>query len=802
MSVRVLTAPPSPLPHVPYPGIQEFRFVDQEIFAARDAEIWELVSNVTLYSAVLLYGDSGVGKSSLINAGLLPEVLEENYRPDRLRVQPYARREIKVEKIEAVGGEHPVFLPSNFTPGEADDDSGDTLSGSESFELSLSDFRSQLGQMRSFGDQEGLDPFVAPEGSRPLLIFDQFEEFITLFEEARRGGPDAQATIAQEQALQVQREILKTLVDLVQGKKFPVTVIFSFREDYLAKLSMLFDICPELFSQSQRLVPPTFEELAAIIRAPFDTDTLRKHFLGSQKLKVAGSELSESLAQRISSALERHSEGEPVNLTELQIVCQRLWKSGSPENLFKKGIDNILTDYAEGVLLSLPDELKEGAIGLLSHMVTGSNTRNIISEPDLLHRTTAHVDVSDAQLLHTLDLLRERQLIRRERRRSLHFYELTSEYFVRLITTEVAERAAIEETAKARNERHELAERRAQSIREYRQARRVKRFARVFALLCGVVLILGGVLSYIYQRYLNSERQREVERRTAEARIQAERERNDKYQVVIKAIAGETDELRLEALMQMKQWVKDRDMPPNYAMLLLAAQSTTENVEIKKAALELLAQAIETDPTLAQSIDAVAQKDTALAQKLPPRFYIHIADESQRGLARKLGEALTSKGWVVPGIEGVSGIAPVWDNELRFFRKSDESTPEFAEIKSVLRQATNSNWNSAYVRGYETSQKVGAGTFELWFAAPTGRLAVSFEDAEGNVSKPTLTFQPTVGSGGVQFKSRSSTISVPPGDYEITISAPGHKPITRKLFIRAGEQVNWPMVTLEKEGGI
>jgi len=85
-----------PLPAEPYRGIRPFRFVDQRIFAARTEETWELLSNVTLYRAVLLYGASGTGKSSLINAGLLPQVLREEQVPERIRVQPLAGREFKI----------------------------------------------------------------------------------------------------------------------------------------------------------------------------------------------------------------------------------------------------------------------------------------------------------------------------------------------------------------------------------------------------------------------------------------------------------------------------------------------------------------------------------------------------------------------------------------------------------------------------------------------------------------------------------------------------------------------------------
>ena len=101
-----------PIPESPYPGIEPFRFMDQQIFAARDDEIWDLQSSITIYRAVLVYGDSGTGKSSLINAGLIPKILDEDYVPDRLRVQPRAGKEIKVERIMSERGRtaHPFCL--------------------------------------------------------------------------------------------------------------------------------------------------------------------------------------------------------------------------------------------------------------------------------------------------------------------------------------------------------------------------------------------------------------------------------------------------------------------------------------------------------------------------------------------------------------------------------------------------------------------------------------------------------------------------------------------------------------------
>src|SRR5438876_1257286 len=364
--VQAMTAVPTPpLPDEPYRGIEPFRFVDHQIFTARGDETWALLSNITLHRAVLLYCASGTGKSSLINAGLLPRALRENYVPDRLRVQPFAGREIKVERIRMSGGEkQAAYLSSNFAPPQSD-------ASSESIELSLAAFRARLEEFRLKTSETESALLRVPPSPRPLLIFDQFEEFITLFEEAQRVGTDAETRLALEQVPAAQQEILATLVELIQDETLPIKIIFSFRDDYLAKLSLLFDYCPELLDQSQRLLPPSIEALPQIIRAPFTDPALKAHFL--KQRGGMGSELSEPLAQKIADELGRRSEGGTANLTELQIVCQRLWQASDPEKLFAKdGIEGLLKDYGAGVFRHLTPELRNAAVALLSHMITAS----------------------------------------------------------------------------------------------------------------------------------------------------------------------------------------------------------------------------------------------------------------------------------------------------------------------------------------------------------------------------------------------------------------------------------------------
>ena len=58
----------------PYVGPRPFDSEDHQIFFGRDTEVRELQALVSAYADVLLFAQSGAGKSSLINAGLIPSL--------------------------------------------------------------------------------------------------------------------------------------------------------------------------------------------------------------------------------------------------------------------------------------------------------------------------------------------------------------------------------------------------------------------------------------------------------------------------------------------------------------------------------------------------------------------------------------------------------------------------------------------------------------------------------------------------------------------------------------------------------
>ncbi len=73
-----------------YPGAQPFSTTQEDIFFGREHDIESLYRLIRLEPLVVLYAKSGLGKSSLLNAGVVPEVLKDGkYLPVNIRFNAY-----------------------------------------------------------------------------------------------------------------------------------------------------------------------------------------------------------------------------------------------------------------------------------------------------------------------------------------------------------------------------------------------------------------------------------------------------------------------------------------------------------------------------------------------------------------------------------------------------------------------------------------------------------------------------------------------------------------------------------------
>jgi hypothetical protein len=81
----------------------------------------------------------------------------------------------------------------------------------------------------------------------PLLIFDQFEELVTLFEENPKDEERFQS------ARGARADIEQLLCQLLLQDPLPLKIVFGFRDDYLARITPLFLRIPNLMDQGVRL---------------------------------------------------------------------------------------------------------------------------------------------------------------------------------------------------------------------------------------------------------------------------------------------------------------------------------------------------------------------------------------------------------------------------------------------------------------------------------------------------------------------------------------------------------------------
>jgi tetratricopeptide (TPR) repeat protein len=156
-------APPGPeTTNRPFVGPRPFESADQLLFFGREREAEDLVSLLVTQSEVLLYAASGAGKTSLLNASLIPKLREKH----RFDVLDPAR-----VKGEMPRGVDPAGAPNIFMFNALLHMAGKQADPVALQTATLASFLAARGRPR------GKDETPVPR----LVIFDQFEEILTSY---------------------------------------------------------------------------------------------------------------------------------------------------------------------------------------------------------------------------------------------------------------------------------------------------------------------------------------------------------------------------------------------------------------------------------------------------------------------------------------------------------------------------------------------------------------------------------------------------------------------------------------------
>ncbi len=228
-------------PESPWLGLRSFTEETQRYFFGRTAELQEIFERVLHKPLTVLFGQSGLGKTSLIQAGLTPKLREAGLLPVSIRVRyDEDAPAVALQMIEALG---------EALRSVGREDLAAVCLGPSDLWLLLHD------------PECGLIGEDGAAAVRPVFIFDQFEEIFTLGASRRHIAESFRETIAvivenrMPRDVRAQIETDDELADRVNYQAHPAKVLLSLREDFLHLLERWRWQLPALMDNRMELRP-------------------------------------------------------------------------------------------------------------------------------------------------------------------------------------------------------------------------------------------------------------------------------------------------------------------------------------------------------------------------------------------------------------------------------------------------------------------------------------------------------------------------------------------------------------------
>jgi tetratricopeptide (TPR) repeat protein len=471
----------------PWLGLASFTEESRAYFYGREDEVAELARRVQRKLLTVLFGQSGLGKTSILRAGLVPRLRAQGYCPVYVRIDygrdaPPPAEQIKQAILRASGSSGQWTQVGVAVAGE-----------------SLWEFLHHRDDV--LHDESGAT-------LTPLLIFDQFEEIFTLGQTDDFGRERA-AQFIEDLANLVENRPPKSLEarleqDELAAERFDFArsdyrVLIALREDYLAHLEGLKGTMPSITQNRMRLARMTGQQALAAVTGP------------------GGSLVSEEVAAAIVRFVAGGTElvNAEVEPSLLSLICRELNDARIAQGRREISVDlldgthaGILRDFYERALADQPAAVRRV---IEDELLTESGFRENVAEERLRSSFAAAGATPDA-----LALLVNRRLLRIEERLDVRRVELTHDVLCGVVRASRDLRH--EREARDATERL-LAEQREREL----AARRALVRARQVAGACAV-LAIGAVAAALYG-YLSTERARRAEREAEETRAVAERAR-------------------------------------------------------------------------------------------------------------------------------------------------------------------------------------------------------------------------------------------------------------------------------------
>jgi len=389
----------------PFPGPYAFRESDKNFFYGREKETHELCERTQKNILTVVFGKSGIGKTSLLQAGLIPELKKNYFFP--VYMQPRFDEESEISPLEQVKSYIEKKLKEH-------DEKVRSFEG-----LTLWEY---FHRVQIFG---GL--------VKPLLIIDQFEEMFKIGKQ----NPEKISPLIVEIGDLIQDWMPVVVQEKYKDKSisYPVNemeyrVVVSLREDYLPQLINLKRWIPSLVNgrYHYRISQMKGEDALHAVLKP-----------GKEIIKdEAAIEIIKKIPESkdfdyIPYEMQENSwESKWIEPFLLSLVCYQ-----ANEKRIKENADEISLGLLSSI--SLTDIVKDYYDEIIRNLDCGDDARIAIEEELLTsegERKLADIDSLKEKYAipkKDIDALIDKRIIRREIRNNVDYIELIHDELARIL---------------------------------------------------------------------------------------------------------------------------------------------------------------------------------------------------------------------------------------------------------------------------------------------------------------------------------------------------------------------------------
>lgn len=392
----------------PNPYIGPRSFLRGERLYGRSLETAELVDLIIAERIVLMYSPSGAGKSSLVNAALLPKIEQQGFQ-----VLPTIRVNHE-PPLEAVNlPEFNRYVYSAILSVEEGTDEAQRMAGADLLSMTFSEYLQRARARKSDKRRKSSHP------TDLFLVFDQFEEILTL-------DPTDRA---------VKMDFFVQVGEALRDAS--VWALFVIREDYLAGLDPFLRPIPTRLSNRFRL--DLLGASAAIEAIQKPAEDVGVHFSEEAATKLVDD--LRLMQVQLPDGTSRQQPGQYVEPVQLQVVCRRLWSrlkkddEVTVEDVQAAGTtDEALADYYASQV-----EAAAAASSVKERAIREWVDRKLITTHGIRSQVLMEPNESGGLPNTTISLLQQAYLVRAEKRAGAVWFELAHDRLINPVRQNNAE---------------------------------------------------------------------------------------------------------------------------------------------------------------------------------------------------------------------------------------------------------------------------------------------------------------------------------------------------------------------------